>query len=457
MKKIMIFISLFLIISSSLFCDGPAAVNLGTSGNYAILAKTGISTTGSTEILGDIGVSPNAATSITGFNLIMHSSGTYSNSSLIVGKVYAADYTSPTPSTLTTAVGDMETAYTDAAGRPDPDFTELYTGDLTGKTVVPGLYKWSSGVLISAGGLNIAGTDEDVWIFQIAQNLTVENGAIINLSGGAQPQNIFWQVAGQTTIGTTAEFKGIILCQTLISLNTDATITGRLLAQTAVTLNGNRVLEPLVEDPPLPVTLSHFTAISQNGISTLVWQTESESNNSHWNVYRSNSEDIGQSVKVNSVAIAGAGTTSEQSNYEFTDEVAIEFNSSYWYWLESVSLAGNSEFFGPTELIIYDPDNPETPEVPEQYNLKQNYPNPFNPETNIAYDIKQAGNVTIEVFNMKGQKVRTLVDENKEAGTHTVEWNGVDDNNQSISSGIYFYKMKAADKYTSVKKMILLK
>jgi formylmethanofuran dehydrogenase subunit C len=190
--------------------SSPNPVDLGTSGNFVVLAKTGISTTGTTSIVGDIGVSPNAATSITGFSLIADASGEFSTSSLITGKVYAADYAPPTPTNMTTAVSDMETAYTDAAGRT-PDLTELYTGDLTGQTLTTGVYKWGTGVLVSAGGVTISGSSTDVWIFEIAQNLTVANGAIINLTGGAQPSNIFWQVAGEVTLGTTSDFSGIIL------------------------------------------------------------------------------------------------------------------------------------------------------------------------------------------------------------------------------------------------------
>ncbi|MCX6168389.1 MAG: ice-binding family protein [Ignavibacteriales bacterium] len=224
--------------------SSPAPVNLGTANDFVILAKTGISTTGTTHITGDIGLSPAAATYVTGCGLTMHSSGTYSTSSLITGKVYAADYTSPTPTKLTTAIGDMQTAYTDAAGRSLPDYNELYTGNLTGHTLTHGLYKWGTGVTISAGGVTISGSANDVWIFQIAQNLTIANGVIVTLSGGALASNIFWQVAGQVTIGTTAAMKGIILCQTLIDMQTGATLSGRALAQTAVTLNANAVTKP---------------------------------------------------------------------------------------------------------------------------------------------------------------------------------------------------------------------
>lgn len=216
---------------------GPLPVDLGTAGNFVILAKSGVSTTGTTAVVGNIGLSPAAASYITGFGLIMDASNTFSTSSLVTGKIYAADYTPPTPANMTAAVSSMETAYTDAAGRTLPDHTELGAGDITSMTLAPGLYKWGTGVLVSAAGVTLSGGANDVWIFQIAQDLTVGNGAIVTLSGDAQAKNIFWQVAGQTTLGTTSNFKGIILCQTLIEMQTGATLHGRALAQTAVTLD----------------------------------------------------------------------------------------------------------------------------------------------------------------------------------------------------------------------------
>jgi UDP-3-O-[3-hydroxymyristoyl] glucosamine N-acyltransferase len=83
-----------------------------------------------------------------------------------------------------------------------------------------------------------------VWIFQIAQNLTMSNARSIVLAGGAVPKNVFWQVAGSVDIGTTAHFEGVILCQTAIALGTGASINGRLMAQSAVTLESNAVVQP---------------------------------------------------------------------------------------------------------------------------------------------------------------------------------------------------------------------
>jgi len=100
------------------------------------------------------------------------------------------------------------------------------------------------GSLLTSAGVTLSGGANDVWIFQIAQDLTVDNSAMVALSGGAQAKNIFWQVSGQATLGTTANFKGIILSQTLISLNTGAVMNGRALAQTAVTLDATTITKP---------------------------------------------------------------------------------------------------------------------------------------------------------------------------------------------------------------------
>lgn len=223
--------------------QGPDPVSLGTAGNFVLISKSGISTTGATSITGDIGVSPIDATAFTGFsNYALFS--TYATADQVTGKLYAANFAAPTPAYLTTAISDMEIAFTDAAGRTNPTATELGAGNISGMTLVPGLYKWGTGVLITGAGVTLTGGENDVWIFQIAQDLTVNSGAIITLAGGAKAKNVFWQVSGQTALGTTVQFKGNILSQTLISLNTGATLEGRTLAQTAVTLNANTIILP---------------------------------------------------------------------------------------------------------------------------------------------------------------------------------------------------------------------
>lgn len=232
---------------------GPAPVSLGSiigagtsvSPAYVILAKTAITTTGTTAVTGDLGISPAAATFVQGFGLTLFGTGCYSTTPIVTGKVFAADYNTggcPTPALLTTAVGDVQTAYTDAAGRP-ADFTEIGAGNIGGMTLPPGTYKWSSGVLIPTS-VTLSGGPNDVWIFQIAGGITQASATRVILTGGALPKNIFWQAADVVSIGTTAHMEGVILAQTQITMKTGATANSRLLAQTAVNLDANTVTQP---------------------------------------------------------------------------------------------------------------------------------------------------------------------------------------------------------------------
>lgn len=221
----------------------PDVVDLGTAGNYVILAETGISTTGTTSITGDIAVSPEPLTAITGFDPTLNAEGTFAISDLVTGKIFAAEMTNPTTTDLTTAIGDMQGAYVDAAGRVDPDFTELGAGEIGGMTLDPGLYKWGTGVLVTSD-VTLNGDENDVWIFQIGQDLKLEDGKAIILTGGAQAKNVFWQVSEDVTLQAGATFNGIILTKTAVEAKAGAVINGRALAQTAVTLISNEVNEP---------------------------------------------------------------------------------------------------------------------------------------------------------------------------------------------------------------------
>ena len=216
---------------------GPSPVNLRTAGTFAILSKTGITDVYASAVTGDVGASP-----ITGAAVLL-------SCVEVTGRIYTVDAAGPLPcsiadaTSLTAAVGDMELAYHDAAGRPSPDFVELGAGEIGGLTLAPGLYKWGSGVLITTD-VTLSGGPNDVWIFQIAGTLDQANAARVTLAGGARAKNIFWQVAGAVSIGTTAHFEGIVLGKTMIAAKTSASVNGRLYAQTAVTLQMNAVTQP---------------------------------------------------------------------------------------------------------------------------------------------------------------------------------------------------------------------
>jgi hypothetical protein len=214
-----------------------AVVNLGVAGNFVILSKSGITDVYKSAITGNIGSSP-----ITGAAILL-------SCAEVTGTIYTVDATGPLPcrvinaSMLTTAVSNMQTAYTDAAGRSNPDYLNLGAGNIGGLTLSPGLYKFTSAVVIPTD-VTISGGPNDVWIFQVAGTLDMRSAVKITLTKGAQAKNIFWQISGAVTLGTTSHFEGNILGQTGINLQTGASINGRMLAQTAVTLQMNTVNKP---------------------------------------------------------------------------------------------------------------------------------------------------------------------------------------------------------------------
>ena len=178
--------------------------------------------------------------------MIADPSNVYSTSASVVApaKIYAADYATPTPSNLTTAVLGMQTAYTDAAGRSPPDHLNLASGNLGGLTLAarplhlgqqrhhPDATSPSPAAPTTSGSSRSPTTS----ISRSAKNVI--------LSGGAQAKNIFWQVAGQVTIDANAHFEGVILCKTAITLQTNASLHGRALAQTLVALDNNAITSP---------------------------------------------------------------------------------------------------------------------------------------------------------------------------------------------------------------------
>jgi hypothetical protein len=210
-------------------------VNLGMSGEFVILSKTGVTSVYKSNITGDIGTSP-----ITGAAMVF-------SCDEVTGNVYSVDAAGPackitSATRLGIAVLDMQAAYTDAAGRVNPDFLNLGAGDIGGKTLTPGLYKWTSDLVIPTD-ITISGSPTDVWILQVAGTLKMSSAVRITLADGAQAKNIFWQTSGAVTLGTTSHFEGIIMSQTGINLKTGASINGRMLAQTAVTLQMNAVTQ----------------------------------------------------------------------------------------------------------------------------------------------------------------------------------------------------------------------
>jgi len=211
---------------------GPAPVNLGAAGNFVILAQSTITDVPTSAVTGNVGLSP-----ASGAALLL----TCVEVTGVINTVDAAGppCSVPDPVGLTAAINAKGTAYTDATGRA-PDYTELGAGNIGGLNLGPATYKWGTGVSIPTT-VTLTGGPNDVWIFQIAQGLSISSGVQIILAGGALPQNIYWATFAAADLGTTSKFKGVILSQTSIAMKTGATINGKLLAGTAVTLDQNTV------------------------------------------------------------------------------------------------------------------------------------------------------------------------------------------------------------------------
>jgi hypothetical protein len=247
----------------SALAAGPAPLDLLSTSRFAILAGTEITDVPTSAITGDVGLSPAARSYISGLT-----------SPEVVGSIFAASDGGATATMLTQAQGDLTTAYNDAAGRtpvPTGPFLNPGSGNMGGLNLAPGLYKFTSGALISGSDLTLTGTTSDVWIFQIASTLNVDNGIQVILAGGAQASNIFWQVSTSAALGTTTIFEGTIMAMDSITFATGATLDGRALAKAAVTLESTTITDPNLQ--PSPPIFGPITFVANGDVSLLINET----------------------------------------------------------------------------------------------------------------------------------------------------------------------------------------
>jgi hypothetical protein len=423
----------------------PATVNLGTAGNFRVLAGTSATIGLGTTVSGDVGCT------------------TVTNNGTVNGDVWVTTLDGsgtqtaiePFGTTVSTAKNDLADAYSDAAGRTAGATT--VTGDLGGQTLSPGLYNSASSLGITGNLTLDAHNDSDaVFIFQ-GNTLTTEANSRVLLINGARWSNVFWQVGSSATLGANSVFEGNILAHTSIDAGDGATIKGRMLAETGeVTLGAG--------DNSLPVQATSFKAIANDGSITLSWQTQSEVNNAGFNVLR---QDLPQgqagttsfrliSSYTNNDSLKGMGTSSTGRAYDFTDD-KVTSGVTYQYKIQSVSTNGTTKDL--TTLSV-------TVDIPKNYALYQNYPNPFNPSTTIQFDLKQASTVTLGIYNILGQKV---LEENY--GTMNAGRYNEAINLDAFASGVYFYRITAignsaqggsasggdGQQFVSIKKLVLMK
>ncbi len=205
-------------------------------------------------------------------------------------------------------------------------------------------------------------------------------------------------------------------------------------------------------DQSLPITLSYFTATSQNATVIIEWKTESEVNNLGFNLHRS--QDKNNYEKINKKLIKGAGTSSTANLYSFTDKDVVP-GKTYNYKLEDISTAGKSKIHKTITITVQSIKN-ETMII-DDFQLFPAYPNPCNPSSTIQYNIPTECNVNINIYNLKGDLIKNLENTVKHPGQHKIIWNGKNNQNHQVGNGVYFFQLSTSTGFARTEKVVLLK
>ncbi|MDD2361181.1 MAG: FlgD immunoglobulin-like domain containing protein, partial [Syntrophaceticus schinkii] len=207
------------------------------------------------------------------------------------------------------------------------------------------------------------------------------------------------------------------------------------------------------EDPTLPVELSTFT-VSLNSFNNAVlnWITQTETGVSGFYVYRNNSENLASAILVSN--LIPATNSSEEHSYSFTDKELFS-HGTYYYWLQVADIDGSESYHGPATLVYTGDNEPALPSIPTVTELRSIFPNPFNPNTNLSYSLAEEAEVSVKIYNARGQLVRTLNEGRKAVGHHSAAWDGKDDRGQNQSTGVYFFRMQAGKKVFNSKAVLM--
>lgn len=211
-------------------------------------------------------------------------------------------------------------------------------------------------------------------------------------------------------------------------------------------------------DSPLSVELESFTARQIENTIQLFWSTASEINNEGFNVYRKTKES--DLIKIASYKsnqeLIGALNSSTLNVYSFVDDSALLHDEFYTYYISDIETSGRETMHKNLVQSVKFLIEENSPKNKLQYNLEQNFPNPFNPKTTINFQVAERQKITLTIYNVKGELIRNLVEEEMDKGLHSVSWNGLDNSGNIVSSGSYFYRLSAGN-FTKTHKMILLK
>ncbi len=263
-------------------------------------------------------------------------------------------------------------------------------------------------------------------------------------SGNPPPDSIrnghlFWSF-GMLSVDSTVEWSYRVRVDDIGEIETAACVQPGF-----PDLDSNNNCDQYVLTALYPIELAAFQAAQMIDGIEISWVTESETDNLGFHLYRS-SEKSGQYESITRTMIYGAGNSNARHSYSYLDE-NIEDGHTYYYKLADIAYDGTMSYHGPIEISVT---------APLEYALDPNYPNPFNPETMLRMHVAREGYGTLLIYNMRGQKVRTLVQENLAVGVHSIVWDGRNDLGEQLSSGIYFAVFQIND-FMQKQKMTLLK
>lgn len=194
-----------------------------------------------------------------------------------------------------------------------------------------------------------------------------------------------------------------------------------------------------LNEATLPVVLSSFTGECNNGLVGLKWVTQSETDLSGYNVLRNESNSLASALQVNQGIISATNTSTIQQ-YTYEDQ-EVETNQFYYYWLESVNRDGSMDHYGPVTVSTTNPGGNDTPDIGIITGIEPAYPNPFSDATNLKFRLSSDMNVRLDIYNLKGEKIRTVYSGDLLKGNHSYRWDGKNDKGNPISSGLYLSRL----------------
>jgi len=340
----------------------------------------------------------------------------------------------------------------------------------------------SGGLILNHNVLSPAGTDFSVHApnnstFLTALSVTKTNSPA-TYGGGNQSISRLWNITGSSSApveitlswptpgadngivftdnqGKLWKYSGFWTYQGLVDIDTNVNVRSATFSYTLGAKDANNDFTIAGDEQTLPVELSSFTAVlSASSFVNLAWTSQSETGLSGYYVYRHVRNELASAERIS--GLIPATNTSSVAVYNFRDE-EVDSNSTYYYWLEASEMSNESVFHGPISIVIGNGGDVVPPAIPgSPTQIDKVFPNPFSPGTEISYVVKDAADVNIGVYNLKGQLVRSLVNTHRANGSYNVVWDGKDSRGAACSSGIYYVIMQAGSVRSS-QKMVLVK